>query len=92
MPTHRFPVDVDIPTTESAAVRALGVKSLEDSLPILADIAMREWLEWLVADDRPASLHRARPSERDSRKWAAVPRHIRCRPRRLTLDPAANRR
>lgn len=56
MPTYRFPVDVDIPTTESAAVRALGDKSLEDALPILADIAIREWLEWLVANDRPASL------------------------------------
>jgi hypothetical protein len=56
MPSHRFPVDIDIPTTESAAVRALGDRSLEDALPILAGIAIREWLEWLVADDRPASL------------------------------------
>ncbi len=56
MPTKRLELDTDLSGAQSAAVRALGDKSIEDALPIVAGIAMREWLEWLVADDRPASL------------------------------------
>jgi hypothetical protein len=49
-------LDVEMPKAQAAAVRALGDKTVAQALPILALVALREWLEWLVADDRPASL------------------------------------
>jgi hypothetical protein len=49
-------IEFDLPAAQSGAVQALGDKPLSEALPALATIALREWLDWLVADDRPASL------------------------------------
>jgi hypothetical protein len=56
MPTHRLTIEVELPETHASAVRALGEHPVDDALRGLASVALREWLEWLVADDRPASL------------------------------------
>jgi hypothetical protein len=49
-------LNVDLPAAQAAAVRALGDKTVAEALPNHAEVALREWLDWLVADDRPASL------------------------------------
>jgi hypothetical protein len=56
MPQKRFQVQIELPASQEAAIKALGDRSVADALPLLAAVATREWLEWLVADDRPASL------------------------------------
>jgi hypothetical protein len=56
MARKRFQVEVDLSASQASAVKALGDRSVADALPRLAAVATREWLEWLVADDRPASL------------------------------------
>lgn len=56
MPTHRVTISVDLPDIQVSAVQALGDQSVDEALRGLASVALREWLDWLVADDRPASL------------------------------------
>jgi hypothetical protein len=56
MATHEVTFRIELPETQASAVRALGDRDVADALPALASVALREWLEWLVADDRPASL------------------------------------
>ena len=56
MSDHRVAFAIKLPAAQEAAVRGLGDKPIEKSLEALACLALTEWLEWLVADDRPASL------------------------------------
>lgn len=56
MEHHSVQVEIDLTDQQAAALRALGDKPLPNALHDLATVASTEWLEWLVADDRPASL------------------------------------
>ena len=49
-------LEIDVAESQRAAVQTLGDKRLEEALPGMAALALREWLDWLMADDRPASL------------------------------------
>ena len=56
MATRDVTFRIDLPDAQASTVRALGDHTIDEALQALAEIAVREWLEWLIADDRPASL------------------------------------
>jgi hypothetical protein len=56
MEQHDVHFEIALTETQAAAIRALGDKPVDVAMPSLAKVAVAEWLDWLVADDRPASL------------------------------------
>jgi hypothetical protein len=56
MTRHTVRFEADLTDAEADAVRALGGMSVDSAVAELARVATAEWLGWLAANDRPASL------------------------------------
>lgn len=56
MTRHSVQFEAELTDVEAAAVRALGGMTLDAAVSELARVAIAEWLGWLAADDRPASM------------------------------------
>lgn len=52
---QRVTFEIALSDDERRSIGAFG-PSAEQALEVLAKVALREWLAWLIADDRPASL------------------------------------
>jgi hypothetical protein len=58
VPAEPIAFDIDLSDAERQSLQNLSA-SPADALPRLARVALREWLAWLGADDRPASMTEA---------------------------------
>lgn len=56
MPELKVAFAAELTDSEVSAITTLAGKSTPEAVSALAQIALDEWLRWLVADDRPASL------------------------------------
>jgi hypothetical protein len=56
MPEIEVAFAAELPESEIRAITMLAGRSTPEAVSALAHIALDEWLQWLVADDRPASL------------------------------------
>jgi hypothetical protein len=53
---HQVQVDARLRRPQREALAALGNTNFAEGLASLAEVALQEWLDWLAAEDRPATL------------------------------------
>jgi len=56
VPEYQIAFSAGLSDTQVGAITSLAGRASPDAVTALARIALDEWLQWLVADDRPASL------------------------------------